>query len=54
MYILSNEKCNYISLANDTNYIFDKYVFRNNKDILKNITKEFIIYEQNKYLDINT
>jgi len=52
MYILSNEKCNYISLANDTNYIQDKYVFRNNKEILKNITKEFINNEQHKYLDI--
>ena len=48
MYILSNETCKYVSLANDTNIIpFQYYTFRNSNDILQNITREFIPINNN-------
>lgn len=51
MYILSNENCNPISLANDTNNIFiEDYIFRDDKTILSNITQEYIIIEEYKSL----
>lgn len=51
MYILSNNNCNYISLANDTNDIlFKNYKFPNNNDIMKKLTKKMKIIEKHKKL----
>ena len=51
MYVLSNEKCKYISLANNTNNIlFDNYIFRNDINILENITTQLIIINSHKDL----
>lgn len=51
MYILSNESCKYISLANDTNNILIKnYNFRNDADIIQNITTDMIVIEEHKKL----
>jgi hypothetical protein len=50
MYILSNDECNYISLANDTNNIIvdNNYIFRSDEDILENITKDMRVVEGDK------
>ena len=49
MFILSNYNCNYISLSNKTNdYLYENYNFRNDNDIINNITKELIIIEEHK------
>jgi hypothetical protein len=51
MYILSNEPCKYISLDNDTNNIlYENYIFRNEEEILKNITNDVIIIDNHKKL----
>ena len=51
MYVLSNDQCNCISLANDTNHkLFDYYIFPNDEEILRNITSEIIIIEEYKKL----
>jgi hypothetical protein len=51
MYILSNDNCKYISLANDTNNILvDDYKFPDEKTIHENITTEFIVIEDHKQL----
>ena len=51
MYILSNDICKYISLANDTNNIlFDNYIFHNGINILENITTQLIIINDHKDL----
>ena len=51
MYILSNNNCKYISLANDTNTILvENYNFPSDNTILKNLTSEFIVVEQHKKL----
>ena len=53
MYILSNNNCKYISLANDTNNILiDKYIFPDEKKIEKNITTKIIVIEEHKKLII--
>lgn len=49
MYILSNDNCNPVSLANDTNNIFiENYIFKDDNTILSNITQQYIIIEQHK------
>lgn len=49
MYILSNDNCNPISLANDTNDILiQNYIFKDDNDILSNITQEYRIIEHHK------
>ena len=54
MYILSNDNCKYISLANDTNDIlFDNYVFPDDSTILQNITTNLIKIDCLKDLKIN-
>ncbi len=51
MYILSNETCKYISLANDTNNkLINNYTFRDEKTIKKYITTKFIVIEDHKKL----
>ena len=51
MYILSNDTCKHVSLANDTNTIlFDKYQFRDDTEIIKNATSNLIICEHHKKL----
>ena len=51
MYILSNNECNYISLSNKVNHWYvEDYTFRNDDDILSNVTKEWIIYPEHKNL----
>ena len=51
MYILSNDSCKYISLANDTNnFLFENYNFRDEAEILKNINTNFIVIEKHKEL----
>jgi len=51
MYILSNDNCKYISLANDTNTVLiDNYNFPNEKTIEENITDKFIIIDEHKKL----
>jgi hypothetical protein len=49
MYILSNDNCNPISLANDTNDIFiENYIFNDDNTILSNITQQYRIIEEDK------
>ena len=49
MYILSNNNCKYISLANDTNTsLFENYKFPNETTIMKKLTSEFIVIEEHK------
>jgi hypothetical protein len=51
MYLLSNEYCKFVSLANDTNQILiDNYIFRDSNSIKKNITTDFIVIEEHKNL----
>ena len=51
MYILSNDDCLCISLANDTNdIIFDNYIFKSDDEILNNVNTNIIIHEFNKDL----
>jgi hypothetical protein len=51
MYILSNNNCKYISLANDTNNILiNNYKFPNEITIKKNLTSQFIIINEHKNL----
>jgi hypothetical protein len=51
MYILSNETCKYVSLANDTNNILiNNYIFRDETKIKQNITTNFIVIEAHKKL----
>jgi hypothetical protein len=49
MYILDNNNCKCISLANDTNLVlFENYIFRNEFEILNNATTEIIVEEEFK------
>jgi hypothetical protein len=51
MYILSNNNCKYISLANDTNNILiENYKFPDEKKIQQNLTTQFIVIEKHKQL----
>ena len=51
MYILSNNDCKYISLANDTNTVLiENYIFPDESTIEKNITNQFIVIEDYKKL----
>lgn len=51
MYILSDNNCKYVSLANDTNnYLIENYKFPSEESIEKNLTTEFIIIEEYKKL----
>ena len=51
MYILSNNNCKYISLANDTNTILvDNYNFPTDITIINNLTSQFIVIEEHKKL----
>ena len=51
MYILSNDACKYISLSNDTNNIdIDKYQFKNDDDILCNLTTNLVIIDEHQKL----
>ena len=51
MYILSNDNCKYISLANDTNNIlYENYDFRNDDIIINSITTELIIINEHQQL----
>lgn len=51
MYILSNDKCKYISLSNDTNIILIKdYNFPTETEIYNNLLSTFIIIEEHKIL----
>jgi len=51
MYILSNDNCKYISLANDTNNILiENFTFPSKTKIYKNLTTNFIIIEYHKTL----
>jgi hypothetical protein len=51
MYILSDENCKYVSLANDTNVMtINNYVFRDKETIKKRLTTEFIVIEVHKEL----
>lgn len=54
MFILSNNNCNFISLSNKTHdYLYENYNFRNDNDIIDNITKELIIIEEHKnFIDL--
>jgi len=53
MYILSDDNCKFISLANDTNNImFENYNFKDENEILNNITTELIVLESHKDLII--
>ena len=49
MYILSDENCNCISLANDTNTVLE-YLFPDEDNIRINITKNVIVIEEHKPL----
>lgn len=51
MYILSNNNCKYISLANDTNTIlFENYNFPSDIKNNSNLTNKFIVIEDHKKL----
>ena len=51
MYILSNNNCNCISLANDTNNILiEHYIFPSEIKIYNNLTCQFIIINEHKSL----
>ena len=51
MYILSNDNCKYISLANDTNNILiQDYIFPNENTIYNNLSTTFIVIEEHKKL----
>lgn len=51
MYLLSDDNCKYISLANDTNNILvQNYKFPDELSIKKNLTTKFIVVEQHKAL----
>lgn len=51
MYVLCDNDCRYISLANDTNDIlFQNYEFPDELRIKQNLTRPFIVYEQYKAL----
>lgn len=51
MYILSNDECKFISLANDTNDTpLENYEFRDDENILQNVTIDMIII--NEHLDL--
>ena len=51
MYILSNDDCKYVSLANDTNMILiNNYKFPDETTIEQNITTNLIIVEEHKKL----
>lgn len=51
MYILSNDECEFISLANDTNDTpIENYEFRDDENILQNVTKDMIII--NEHIDL--
>lgn len=51
MYILSNNNCKYISLANDTNNILvEHYIFPPEVTIFNNLTSQFIINDKEKSL----
>lgn len=51
MYILSNETCKCVSLANDTNdKLINNYIFRDENTIKQNITTTFIVIEAHKKL----
>ena len=51
MYVLSNNNCKYISLANDTNNILvENYNFPSETTIQQNLSSEFIVIEEHKNL----
>jgi hypothetical protein len=51
MYILSNNNCNYISLANDTNNILiENYILPSEDEIKLKLTKNLIVIEEHKQL----
>ena len=51
MYVLDNNECKYVSLANDTNNIsIHKYKFPDEETIRKNVTTTFIVIPQHKSL----
>ncbi len=51
MFILSNNNCKYISLSNKTNnFLYEKYTFRSDENIINNITTDFIIIQNHKKL----
>lgn len=51
MYILSNDNCKFISLANDTsNILFENYIFPSEITIKNQLTTEFIVIDANKQL----
>jgi hypothetical protein len=50
MYVLSNENCKPISLAQDTNdVLFNHYSFRSNKEIVDNASEDFINNIESKH-----
>lgn len=51
MYILSNNNCKYILLANDTNNILiENYIFPSETSIYNNLTSNFIVITSHKFL----
>lgn len=51
MYILSNDACKYISLANNTNTILiENYPFKNDEELLSSVTSDIIVIEEHKEL----
>jgi len=51
MYILSNDACKYISLANNTNTILiENYPFKNDEELLSSVTTDIIVMEEHKEL----